>query len=63
MKLISSIELENRSEQELGALFDQVSKALVRTERHTQERLHALGSLENISRARIARHIHGRMSL
>ena len=63
MKLISTIELENRSEQELGALFDHVSKTLVRTDRSTPDRLHALGSLENISRARAVRYTQRRMSL
>ena len=61
--MISSSELETRSEQELGALFDQVSKSLVRTQASTPERRNSLASLENISRARTARHTQRRMSL
>jgi len=55
MKLISSHELQERSESELSALFCTVSKSLVRTKRGTPERRNALASLENISRARAAR--------
>ena len=52
MKLISAHELNRRSLNELSALFAQVSKGLVRTERGTPERRNALGTLENIARAR-----------
>lgn len=55
MRLISAHELDGRTETELSALFQKVSKGLVRTERSTPARRNALGSLENISRARIAR--------
>lgn len=56
MRLISARELDGRSEKELSALFQKVSKGLVRTERGTPARRNALGSLENISRARVARY-------
>lgn len=55
MKLISSYELEKWSENELSALFCTVSKVLVRTKRGSPERRNSLASLENISRARMAR--------
>ena len=55
MKLILNHELQQRSESELAALFCAVSEALVRTGRGSPERRNALGSLENISRARVAR--------
>ncbi len=55
MRLISALELDGRSEKELSALFQRVSKGLVRTERGSPARRNALGSLENISRARVAR--------
>ncbi len=50
MKLITSVELSNKTETELRGLFGMVSKALVQTERDTPERRNALVSLENISR-------------
>jgi len=55
MRLISAHELDSRSENELSALFQKVSKGLVCTRRGSPARRNALGSLENISRARIAR--------
>lgn len=55
MKLISNHELQKRSDSELSALFCTVSKGLVRTERGSPERRNALASLENITRARMAR--------
>ena len=55
MKLIVNYELHKRSESELSALFCTVSKGLVRTKRESPERRNALASLENISRARVAR--------
>jgi hypothetical protein len=55
MKLISNIELDRRSDNELSAMFCYVSKGLVRTERNSPERRNALASLENISRARAQR--------
>ncbi len=50
MKLITSVELSNKTETELRGLFGMVSKALVQTERDTPERRNALASLENINR-------------
>lgn len=55
MKLISNHELRGRSESELSAMFCTISKGLVRTERGSPERRNSLASLENISRARVAR--------
>lgn len=55
MKLISNFELHRHNESELSVLFSQVSKGLVRTERHSPERRNALATLENISRARAQR--------
>ena len=55
MKLIVNYELHKRSESELSALFCAVSKGLVHTKRESPERRNALASLENISRARVAR--------
>jgi hypothetical protein len=55
MKLIVNCELQKRSESELSALFCTVSKGLVLTKRESPERRNALASLENISRARVAR--------
>lgn len=57
MKLISSHELQERSESELSALFRTVSKGLIRTHKGSPERRNALASLENISRARSLRMI------
>jgi hypothetical protein len=53
--LISTHELEKRTESELSGLFCTVSKGLVRTVRGSPERRNALASLENISRARAVR--------
>jgi len=53
MKLISAYELENRSEQELSALFYNVSRNLVCTKPDTPARRNSLGTLENIGRARL----------
>jgi hypothetical protein len=55
MRLILNLELQQRSENELSALFCTVSKGLVRTERESPERRNSLASLENISRARASR--------
>jgi hypothetical protein len=52
MKLISTYELQNQTENELTALFAEVSKKLLRTRRDTPERRNGLASLENISQAR-----------
>jgi hypothetical protein len=63
MKLISSFELQQRTDHELAALFGQISQGLTRTERGSPARRNALGSLENISRARTARQMRLRMGL
>ena len=55
MKLVTTYELQKRSDSELSALFRAVSQGLVRTERGSPERRNALASLENISRARVSR--------
>jgi hypothetical protein len=55
MKLITNLELAAKSERELSTLFGAVSKQLAKTTRGTAQRRNALASLENISRARIAR--------
>lgn len=55
MRLITTIELGERSESELRVLFGMVSKALAQTERGTPERRNGLASLENISHAIIIR--------
>ncbi len=52
MKLVSAFELHRRSANELSALFAQVSRGLVRTQRGSPERRNALATLENIARAR-----------
>lgn len=52
MRLISNMELHRLTEKELSSLFHKVSQALVTTKRETPERRNALGSLENIARAR-----------
>lgn len=55
MRLITSFELAAKSEKELSELFRKVSQKAVTTRRGTPERRNALGTLENISRARAAR--------
>jgi len=52
MKMISAHELHRRSANELSALFGEISRGLVLTERGTPERRNALATLENIERAR-----------
>ena len=54
MRLITSFELATLNETELAALFNRVSKELTRTRKGSPERTHALASLENIRRARLA---------
>ena len=56
MRLITSVDLSNRTETELRGLFGMISKALVQTERDTPDRRNALASLENISRAMCRKH-------
>jgi len=55
MKLVTNHELQKQSDCELSALFCTLSQVLVRTKRGSPERRNALASLENISRARVAR--------
>ena len=52
MKLITAHELNRRSANELSALFGEISRGLVLTQRGTPERRNALATLENIERAR-----------
>ena len=52
MKLMTASELTGISEQELSALFARVSQQLVCTKPGTPARRNALGTLENIQRAR-----------
>ena len=59
MRLITAIELHSRSANELSALFCTVSKGLARTKRNTPARRNALGSLENIARARAKLRVPG----
>ena len=54
-RLILNLELQQRSESELSALFCTVSKGLIRSARGSPERRNSLASLENISRARVSR--------
>ena len=57
MRLITSFDLANRSETELAVLFWAVTRTLTCSDPDTPERRNALASLENISRARIARRL------
>ena len=60
MRLITSQELSERTDEELQVLFNSVSKALALTEAQSPERRNALATLENIERARAA---HSRRGL
>ncbi len=55
MRLITSQELSERTDEELQVLFNTVSKALAFTEGQSPERRNALATLENIERARAGR--------
>jgi len=57
MQLITACELSHQNDNELSALFHDVSRKLARTEPHSIERAKALASLENISRAMGARRL------
>ena len=59
MRLITSQELSQRTDQELQALFNSVSKALVLTNADTPARRNALATLENIERMRASRNPSG----
>ena len=59
MKLIVKSGLAKYSENELSALFIEISRGLAQTERQSPERRNALASLENISHARMMRMIGG----
>ncbi len=55
MRLITSQELSERTDEELQVLFNTVSKALTLAEAQSPERRNALATLENIERARAGR--------
>ena len=55
MRLITSQELRERTDEELQALFNAVSKSLAITKAKSPERRNALATLENIERARAGR--------
>lgn len=59
MRLITAAELDQQPECVLHSKFLRVSQELAQTEEHTTERANALGSLENINRAIIARRQRG----
>ena len=59
MRLITSQELSERTDEELQVLFNTVSKALAITKAGTPERHNALATLENIERARAGRRPRG----
>ena len=59
MRLITPQELSERTDEELQALFNAVSKALANTKVATPERRNALATLENIERTRAARPSRG----
>ena len=59
MRLITSQELSQRTDQELQTLFNTVSKALALAEADTPARRNALATLENIERARASRKPRG----
>ncbi len=49
-KIITSYDLDHRSDNELCALFQKVSQDLTKSEPGTYQRRNALASIENISR-------------
>jgi hypothetical protein len=56
MRLITDSELANRTDLELAILFQIASEALARTTPGSPERQTVIASLQNIGRARSARH-------
>ena len=50
-RIITASELNNKTSNELSALFYKVSQAVAKSEPGSPERRNALASLENISRA------------
>lgn len=50
MKIITSFEIAARSENDLKALFGNLSKKLVTTKAGTAERRNTLASMENVQR-------------
>jgi len=54
-QIITTSELQHRTDQELSVLFRQVSQGLTRSEPGSAERRSAQASLENISRTMAAR--------
>lgn len=59
MRLITAAELDQQPETALQSKFFTISQKLAQTKENTTERANALGSLENINRAIIARRIKG----
>lgn len=56
MRVITDNDLAARSDAELAVLFHVVSQALADSEPQTDKRRKVIASLQNISRARAARH-------
>jgi hypothetical protein len=56
MRVITDNDLAARSDAELAVLFHMVSQALAVAEPNTDRRRRVIASLQNISRARAARH-------
>ena len=54
-KIITSFDLDHRSDNELCALFQKVSQDLTKSKPGSHQRRNALASLENISRVLNAR--------
>ena len=57
MKLLVSHEMQGKSESELCGLFAHACTELNKSKAGSPDRTNALGSLENISRARISRKV------
>ena len=55
-KLITTSELQTRTDGELSALFCKVSQELVQTKSNSAKRRNTLASLENISREQRVRY-------
>ena len=59
-RIITASELNNKTSNELSALFYKVSQQVAKSEPGSPERSNALASLENISRAMCTRHTEPR---
>jgi hypothetical protein len=59
MKLITAVELANKTLPELIALYRMISEELAQTDPCSSEREHMIASLANISRAITARRMSG----